>query len=293
LHPGGPVTPQDMQQNTSMVSPQNPNEARAALVNAGMPASQAAQIPDQSVQAASMVSPSGSAPAADVTPADSTLYPSVGSYVPGMGAKTGPGTGTYTSSQIRDELTKDKSYEAWNTQKGFANSFDSAAKQIQAIPPAQQVSGAAKMNVLDQQLAESIIKMYDPGAAIREFKWDKLTSDQPLAEQLNNWRAQGLKTGVLTPDARQRLINMGYETVAGKEQAARAPIQLAVQKAKNSGAPIDEVLTPDDMRVAQGQPFNTGGAIPQQNAPTQGKVVSIPNLGNYTLGADGLYHRTQ
>jgi hypothetical protein len=68
------------------------------------------------------------------------------------------------------------------------------------------------------------------GAALREFKWDKLTEAQPYLEKLPNWKAEFLHTGALTPEGRQRLVEMGYDIIDGKEKAALPHIQQAARR---------------------------------------------------------------
>jgi hypothetical protein len=185
-------------------------------------------------------------------------------------------------------LHKQKSVEALDTQKSFANSFDTAVKRINSIPPAEQRSGKAKMNALDISLAESIIKMYDPGMAIREFKWDKLAEAQPYLEKLPNWRAEFFHTGALTPEGRKRLIEMGYDVIDGKEKAALPHIQQAARRASANGVDLDQVLNPDEQRVLSGQPFGDNRGTPAATPPGGKRGVWKGKPG--WVSPDGFFH---
>jgi hypothetical protein len=212
-------------------------------------------------------------------------------YVPGTGISSGLAPGQFnTPVAIAEDLHKQKAVEALDTQKSFANSFDTAVQRINSIPPSEQRTGKAKMNALDISLAESIIKMYDPGAALREFKWDKLTEAQPYLEKLPNWRAEFLHTGALTPEGRQRLIEMGYDVIDGKEKAALPHIQQAARRAASTGVDLDQVLNPDEQRVLAGQKFGTNRAgTTQAPAPPGGKRANYKGKPGWVT-PDGYFH---
>jgi hypothetical protein len=221
-----------------------------------------------------MVSPRVEPVAPSVKP---TIMP--GQYAPGVGLITGPSKNQFTSEQIGADLRKQKSYELWDQQKGFANSFETTANKINSIPVSEQKSGKAKMNAMDIALAESIIKMYDPGMAIREFKWDKLAEAQPYLERLPNWRSEFLKTGSLTPEGRQWLISVGYDNIAGKVAAVLPHIQLAAQRAQQAGVSPSDVLNADELRVLNKQTFGNPPTSGATSGVTGTKLVNIPGRG--------------
>lgn len=240
----GAVPPGASPAFSSLVSPQSPAPP------AGGSASQA-----------NVVQPAAPAPQAQ----------SVGTYDPGIGVVTGQAKGFFkTPEEITGDLQKQKTYELWEQQKKFAKSFDSTAAKIEKIPTAQQQSGSTAMNALDIALAESIIKLYDPGMAIREFKWDKLADGQPLLERLPNWRPEFLKAGTLTPQGRQRLIEMGYDNIDGADASVRPHIEQAAGRASAAGFDPKQVLNQDEQRVWQGQPFGT--ARPDKSVYPTGAV---------------------
>jgi hypothetical protein len=265
--------------------------ARAAILNANpnLSGSAVANLPDAQAQAAAtpQVTP-------QVAPQVTPPVVEPGGYSPGTGLITGPSKNQFTAESLGADLRKQKSYELWDQQKGFAQSFETTADKINKIPVAEQRSSKAKMNTLDIALAESIIKMYDPGMAIREFKWDKLAEAQPLLEKLPNWKAEFLKTGSLTPEGRQRLIEMGYDNINGKDAAVLPHIQLAAQRAQGAGLKPSDVLNADELRVLNQKAFgHPPGSSPAAASP-EGKTVTIPGLGTGVFDPkSGIFTRTQ
>jgi len=261
--------------------------ARAAQLNAGVPVpglSDKLVTPNANATLPSPVEPAQAAPRA--TP---TIEPNTGGYVPGRGIQTGMPKSYQTPAEIGTDLRKGDAYSLWDKQQAPANSFKTSAQEILNIPDADQRSGKAKMNALDLSLAENIIKMYDPGAAIREFKWDKLAEGQPYSEKLKNFQAEFFRTGTLTPESRKRLINLGLDTLAASDAAVKPHVQLAAQRAEQTGVPIATVLNPRELQILNGT--NAG---PQVSAPASGKLVTIPGLGTGTLDpATGIFTRTQ
>lgn len=291
-----PPAPSADAQPQAMVTPKASTDqgdsARAELVNLGMPGAKAAQLSDDDASSLlSSIQPKAAAAAPAAKPDISMVGSPVGSYEPGAGLILGPGKNVMTAKDIGEDLHKQKSYELWDQQKGFANSFETTVKKIDSVPVADQRSGKAKMNALDIALAESIIKMYDPGMAIREFKWDKLAEAQPYLEKLPNWRAEFLHTGSLTPEGRQRLIEMGYDNIAGKDSAVKPHIELAAQRARQSGLPVENVLNPEELRVLNNRPF-TNRTSPKETP--RGREVTIPGLGTGTYDSTtGIFTRTR
>ena len=255
------------------ITPGSPGESayRGLMMLPGMPG--AAPEPGAF---STLITPQQSAPAQPQTqpviPAPGAQpQTQVGTYNPDLGVVTGQEKGYMaTPDEISAEYQKQKSYELWEQQKKFAQSFDTTAKRIEQIPAADQRSGKTPMNALDIALAESIIKLYDPGMAIREFKWDKLAEAQPYLERLPNWRPEFLKSGTLTPEGRQRLIEMGYDNIDGADNSVRPHFQRAAQQATAAGLDPTKILNADEQRVVNKQPFGTarpnrpvGTALPQ------------------------------
>lgn len=303
------ATPVTGMQPGELVEPKTVGEARAQLINAGMPIQQAVQMDANEVLNAHRqkfarpeITPSGpvgTPPSIPVEPKSAMAAPpEIGVYEPGTGMKVAAGKEQFTSDKIMEDLHKQKSYELWDQQKGFAHSFETTAQKINQVPVEQQRSGKVPMNALDIALAESIIKMYDPGMAIREFKWDKLAEAQPYLEKLPNWKSEFLHTGALTPEGRQRLVEMGYDNINGKDAAVKPQIEMAARRAQSSGLQPADVLNEDELRVLQGKAFGTqksGLTKPESQATSNktGPVVNIPGIGQVYLGGDGQYHRAQ
>lgn len=274
-----------------LVQPKPIDEQRADLVNSGrVPIAQAVNLtPEQITQmsaapaapaAAPLVQPAA-APAPVAKPNVSVVGNPVGSYSQESGMVTGPGKNVMSAKEIADDLRKQKAYELWDSQKGFAETFKDTANRIQQIPVEEQRSGKVPMNALDLALAESIIKMYDPAGAIREFKWDKLADAQPVLEKLPNWKSSFLHTGTLTPEGRTRLIEMGYENVAGKEKAVQSHLQQAAKRAEASGLSPSDVLNPEEIRVLEGGSFKGTAGGPTGNPPgvSGQKTGTVPGIG--------------
>jgi hypothetical protein len=271
------------------VTPDQGNAARAALIEhpafQGVPGSAVAAMSDADAtdalaKANSIVTPRTAPPTA--------AKPEI--YVPGKGIQTSMPAAFQSPQEIGTDLRKQAAYDLWDKQQSYANSFRKTAGEIEQVPVKEQRSGKAKMNQLDLSLAENIIKMYDPGNAIREFKWDKLAEGQPLWEKLKNFKAEFQRTGTLTPESRQRLINLGNDTLAASDSAVRPHVQLAAQRAKNLGLPVENVLNPNELRVLNSQSTvpSGGGATPA------GKQVTIPGLGTGVFDpSTGLFTRTQ
>jgi hypothetical protein len=150
-------------------------------------------------------------------------------------------------------------------------------------------------------MVENLIKMYDPQGTMREFKWEKTEQNQSRLEKYLNmknvWQRVKGET-VLTPQARQRLIDMGYEAIRGVESAAQPAFQNAIQSANTAG--ITNPLDSEQNRIAQGQfaqnpwPLSRGaakGLVQSPAASGPGPVKFIPGVGNVQRGADGKFYR--
>lgn len=304
-----PATPQPSVSRPPAAAPSGPviepktiGEARAKLLTDGFASgSQIANMDANEVITAlqsmapgqAQVAPTGSA---DIIQPATPASPAVGTYEPGVGTKTGAGSGQEITAKIMDQLHKNRAYEVWDNQKNFKGAFQEAVKQINAVPIEDQRSGKVPMNSHDIALAESIIKLYDPQGAIREFKWDKLAEAQPYVERMKNWAAEIQNTGNLTPESRQRLIEMGNHIIKGTEDSVRSKIKLAGERAQAYGVDPKLVLDDEDNRVLSGQGDSTSHNTATPATPTvskSGPVVNIPGVGAVYLGADGQYHRAQ
>jgi len=231
-------------------------------------------------------------PKNEVVPATAPTIPVDNTgYTPGMGIQTGLSKDYQTPAEIGSDLRKQDAYSLWDKQQAPANSFKTSAQEILNIPEKDQLSGKAKMNALDLSLAENIIKMYDPGAAIREFKWDKLAEGQPYTEKLRNFKAEVQRTGTLTPESRKRLIALGYDTLAASDAAALPHIQLAATRAQATGKPLESVLNPRELSLLRNGPVKppAGVASGAAQLPPGGKLVNIPGRGTGMLYPGGIF----
>lgn len=230
-------------------------------------------------------------PHTDQSQAVPMSQPVIGQYVPGQGMVTEESSSFGTPTSIIDELHKQKSYEAFDQQKGYANGFLNTARQIAAIPQKDQVG--KPMNQLDQSLAESLIKMYDPQGTIREFKWDKFADNQPLLERLKNAQMELTQTGTFTPQTRSRLMGLGIDTIHSKEGAAAPQIQLAAKRLQAAGIDPTTQLDADEQRIAAGQGHSISGPgyVPDSSTPNattgQPAAAKTVRLSNGTLAQLG------
>ena len=235
---------------------------RAKLVQQyGFPVSAAANLPQTRLDDYARQIAAGTFQVATSAPAgvSSDLVQPISAapeYTPMTGFQTKVGEGFFaTPKEITDELGKNTIYQGWSKMQQYARPFNNTAKAIEAIPDAVQKK--INMNSLDMSLGESIIKLYDPEGAIREFKWDKVAEMRPVINKLGNLRAEALKTGSLDPETRKNLIELGYETIAGRESAIRPVVNLAIARATDKKLDLQKMFTSDDFRVASGVHFQS------------------------------------
>lgn len=213
----------------------------------------------------------------------------VGTYTP-IGTVTGP---AITPKDMAEEARKRDSVKDWDKSKPFYNSMVGAANRINSFTPEQQRSGKVNLNEPDIALVSNFIKLYDPSAVVREFKWDKIADNQKRTDMIKNVAAVLNKTGAFTPETRQELIKEGVEMYRGKEKAAAdsyASVPSNVLMRDEAKLSRDQ-LTPEYQFPSWYSSANAGAATTA--APQANKVVNIPGLGNVYQGADGKYYRAQ
>jgi hypothetical protein len=238
-----------------------------------------------------LVSPSTAAP---ITPP--TIEPAQG-----FGITTEAAKGSYqTPAEIRKSMVEEPAIKTLQEQQKYANNFRTVADTMEQTGATQPGAKVPPQNANDIGLAESIVKLYDPQAAIREFKWDKLEEAQPWLEKIGAWKQLALKEGSFTPESRQRLIKMGDDVINGLEASARPRLALSQQNATDSAnlagqnpqSWIDQTLTTDEKRILAGQPFRTpktyqatsaapNGTIPVKTGPYAGWIYN-PATGKVT-----------
>jgi hypothetical protein len=220
-------------------------------------------------------------------------------------AKPTPGILTYTpeawkvKNDIQTAARADKRVTNWEAAQQYITPFVSRAQEVAKMPIEQQQS--SNMAVIDQGMVENLIKMYDPSGVMREFKWEKTEQNQSKIERYLNmknvWQKIKGET-VLTPQARQRLVDMGYEAIRGVESAAQPAFQNAVQSAGTAG--IGNPLDAEQSRVANGQflenpwPLSKGsakGLVSAPGAAAAGPVRFIQGIGNVQRGPDGKFYK--
>lgn len=286
-----PSTPALTRQN--LTGTESPDELRAKLASSGlMPMSEASkQTPDEARSILeSFNAKVPPAPAPVIEPAAAPTQNPFGSYIPGVGMVVGPSENTMAAPDIATDLRKQPQYELWAKAAPDVQAFLTTADKIRSIPDPKQRAGKADMNTLDMDLAERIIKMEDPGNAIREFKWDKLVEGVPLYDRLKNFKAEALRTGAMTPEKRKQLISLGEEVLAGRERAVKPLLELAKRRAAASGATDDQIFTSLDQQILAG-----GSLVPKESAHSgvaapHGELVTIPGRGTgYLDRATGMF----
>jgi hypothetical protein len=264
-----------------------PNRPTATLYGAD---AQAAADYAQQQASGSMVSPKApvvSAPPV-VTPAPAASRPQPGEYRQGMGTITGTGDTIKGAADARDQFAKDESYKQWSSSKQYANELLAVKKELDNIPLADQRSGKNNLNVKDLVIASSFIKLFDPSAVIREFKWDKLADSGSIPERIKNAITTALHGGAFTPEVRQEIIKYGLNAFESKTKAIVPLLDQARQIAEDNGYPVSHVLTSDEQQI-----LASGGSLTPigVNQPSAGAAPSAPvvlSTGKKVVrGADG------
>jgi hypothetical protein len=227
-------------------------------------------------------------PVAPVSAAKPTVE--LNSYIPGKGLVSGIEDKQLLTEAagITDQLRKQGSYQVWNKSTPAWNAMQNIIGEINKIPIEQQRSGAANLNVKDLDLISNFIKLYDPEAVIREFKFDKLVTGQPLPDRLANWKATVLKAGHLTPETRQELVNVAHDMYAAKEQAIVPDLQMAAKRAQGAGLPIDTILNPREQELLAGK-FQSGVTAPAPASAASSGVLALPSGRKIQRDANGNY----
>jgi hypothetical protein len=233
-----------------------------------------------------------------VTPVIPSLSerPVVGAYTPGQGIVTSPGE-VPTADKIMENVRKNESYKEWEKALPYFESMKAAADAYNKIPIEEQRKGSQNLNLRDLQLAESVIKLYDPQGVVRQFKWDKIEQHQPWPEIVKNVISQAVRTGSLTPETRQLLIQTGYDNVIGREKSLIPNLQQAAETAKDYRIPLAHVLNPKEIELLEGK--ITAPYIPMQQrqgaGQTQetgwGQTVTLSNGMMVRKGPDGQYYK--
>jgi|SRR5579859_295889 len=282
--------------------------ARAQLVNSGMEPVAVNQLTPAQVQ--SLVTPAapslpGIPPTAPVIQPAASTPTAAGLIQPGvppasaLGVPTVAAKGSYqTPSDIKTQLVSDPVYKTFAEQQKYAENFKTVADAIESSPaPNKKV----QINN-DIGLAESIIKLYDPQAALREFKWSKLEEAQPWLEKIGALKSLVLREGAFTPESRQRLIKMGDDIINGMESSVKGRLQQADSIARASAQTAgqdpqtwsNQTLTSNEKRILAGQPFRESGASAATGAMPKGVPpgsvpMNIPGRGTVWKSPTGQF----
>jgi len=185
------------------------------------------------------------------------------------GVLTKSPAGSYqVPSDIRKDLVNDPVVKTMLEQQKYVTNFKTIADNQEAMGATIPGKEVPPQNANDIGLAESIVKLYDPQAAIREFKWQKLEEAQPWLEKIGAWKQIALRQGSFTPESRARLIKMGDDIINGTEAAARGRLaiaqnvaQLSQAKARDTNDWTSQALTSEEQRILRGEPYRTPKGI--------------------------------
>lgn len=216
-----------------------------------------------------------------------TARPQPGEYRQGMGTITGTGDTIKGAADARDQFAKDESYKQWSSSKQYANELLAVKKELDSIPLADQRSGKNNLNVKDLVIASSFIKLFDPSAVIREFKWDKLADSGSIPERIKNAITTALHGGAFTPEVRQEIIKYGLNAFESKTQAIVPLLDQARQIAEDNGYPISHVLTSDEQQILANGGAMTPIGVNQGQPQAQAQPVVLSTGKRVIRGADG------
>jgi hypothetical protein len=276
-----PVTPPTVTPAAPMVYPKqtvygNDAQAAADAAQAAATGATATVTPKQPAPAPAMQSPM-------ISPAAGR--PGPGTYVPGMGVITGTGDTVKGAADARDQFAKDETYKQWAQSKQYANELRSVQDELSKISVEDQRTGKVNLNVKDVVIASSFIKLFDPSAVIREFKWDKLASSGSIPERIRNSITTVLHGGAFTPEVRQEVIKYGLGAFDSKQQAIIPLLDQARQIAEDNGYPIGHVLTSEEQKILQNSGATPTGVNSQPQS--QGPVVTLSTGKKVMRGPDG------
>jgi hypothetical protein len=251
----------------------------------GADAQAAADAAEQGISISPKAAPAPAKPSVGLTVPSGR--PSPGSYIPGMGTITGTGDTIKGAADAREQFTKDESFKQWSMSKQYANELKTIQSELSKMSLADQRSGKNNLNVKDLVIASSFIKLFDPSAVIREFKWDKLADSGSIPERIKNAITTALHGGAFTPEVRNEIIGYGLNAFDSKTKAIVPLLEQAKQIADDNGYPVNHVLTTEEQQVLQ-----SGGASVTPigvNSPSSGSgaPITLSTGKKVVRGADG------
>lgn len=268
------------------------DQERAAMVEArSIPSPVANKLRPEDVQAALQTTevPTVS-PLSTAAPEGKAMLEPGTTYAAGTGITSGAIEPSFPAG-ITEQARKQKSYENWNQSKSYYNTMVNTMGQIDKIPIEDQRKGKVNLNAQDIELVSNFVKLYDPGAVIREFKFDKIEHSQPIPDQVKNWMSTITLNGQLTPETRKELFRTATEAMRGKEQAILPDLKMAQERASAANIPITQVLNPEEQKLVSGQftPSYGGGGTGTQAADTK----TLPGGVVMQKGPDGVWRIRQ
>jgi len=186
-------------------------------------------------------------------------------------------------AEITEGFRKLDTYKEWEKARPYAESMMDAAAAYDKPPTPAELKrfGGPNLNARDMELAESVMKLYDPAGVVRSFKWDKITEAQPWADKLDNLVPMLAKNGTLTPDTRQALITIGTDNIRGREKSLAPYLNQAKQVAEDSGYgdQLHRVFTSQELSILNGSgitpPYVEKGATPQPQGASASNPITL------------------
>jgi hypothetical protein len=178
------------------------------------------------------------------------------------------------AQKIMEPVRKTDSYKTWDSAKAFFKGMEETIAEINKVPIEDQRAGKVNLNLRDIALVSDFIKLYDPTAVIREFKWDKIQSSQPLPSVVRDWVERVFRYGQLTPETRQDVFKEGQSLYRAKERSVQADLQRAARQAADAGADPALIFNDDEKKLISGR--FTESSPSAASAPS-GRVVTLPS----------------
>jgi hypothetical protein len=271
-----------------LTPPASPGEARAALVNAGaLSGNAAAQISDADVTPAwesyaahvaqlPVVQPAAAQPVTVSTPSHTVTVaprtaapaaaPSVSSISPDGSLVTGYAPG-FSPPEIVKSLRESEIYKNWAEKSAVMGRFRAAAGSYTGAP-------GEITTQKDIALANAALQLQAPGGGgsggrgAPELRVNSLEEAQPLLEQAYGIKAKILKTRKFEEGTRNRLIELGKQSIQALEDPARGAVQTAAAQLQRSQAFPEQHLFPYELGLLKGGP-----AAPSAGAASYGPPV--------------------
>lgn len=144
----------------------------------------------------------------------------------------------------------------------------------------------------DLALISNFIKLYDPQAVIREFKFDKVVASKSVADQLQNALSLVLKKQSLTPAQREQILHTSRAEMLSKEtQAKDLALTTAAQAHAGGVNDLTAVISPNLQSIIHGKPEDMDKRYaPASNVTDVIRQSASEAEGQISRGTPGTYN---